>query len=95
VATIEDLADHLVVDVADVRVLVGWHVDESDTVRSDLPPELCEALHRILDPHGERTAPAPLYWPGHPWGSYPDDFDRITGMSPTQGEGELPTLDEW
>jgi hypothetical protein len=61
VATIEDLADHLLVDAADVRVLVEWHLDESDTAPSDLPPELREALHRILDPHGERTAPAPLY----------------------------------
>jgi hypothetical protein len=69
VTTIEDMADHLAVDAADRRVLVGWHLDEDKTVPRNLPSELCEALHQILDPHGERTAPAPLYWPGHPWGA--------------------------
>lgn len=45
-----------------------------------IPAGVCAEIRDVLDPVGERTAPAPLYWgPGHPrsW----------AGESPTAGEG--------
>jgi hypothetical protein len=49
-----------------------------------LPPAVCVEVRDILNPNGERTAPAPLYWPGHPvsW----------AGTSPTAGED---LYDDW
>jgi hypothetical protein len=65
----------------DVRHVVSELVDLHD---DRIPAEWCVEVRRILDPNGERTAPAPLYWRGHPvvW----------AGKSPTDGEGEYPDL---
>jgi hypothetical protein len=62
---------------------------------ADLPRKNCWRVAEHAgdaDPYGMQHF---LAHAGHPWGSYPDDFDGITGMSPTQAEGERPTLDEW
>ncbi len=59
-ATTQDLAADLGVDEGDVRVLLrqlGEHAPE-------MPDDLAAFLRRLLDPHGERTAPVGLYWPG-------------------------------
>lgn len=43
----------------------------------EIPAELAAEVRDMLDPHGERSAPAGLYWPGH---------ERPKG-SPTGEEG--------
>jgi hypothetical protein len=53
-----------------------------------IPAAVCAEVRDILDPVGERTAPAPLYWgPGHPrsW----------AGESPTAGEGDYEGMFDW
>ena len=55
-----DLAADLGIDEGDVGVLLE-QLDERDPQR--LPDELAAFLRRMLDPNGERTAPAGLYWP--------------------------------
>lgn len=77
----EDLAADLAVDEGDVVVLLkqlGEHA-------LDMPEELAAFVAQLLDPHGERTAPAGLYWPGE------DDEPRRTfglgGPDPTAPEG--------
>jgi hypothetical protein len=56
----EDLASDLGVDEADVVVLLR-QLGESTP---DVPNELASFVRRLLDPHGERTAPPNLFWPG-------------------------------
>ena len=58
--TTADLAADLGVDEGDVDVLLEL-LDEQPP---DLPDDLASFLRDVLDPHGERTAPAGLYWPG-------------------------------
>ena len=53
------LAADLGVDPGYVEVLLG----QLDEPVLELPDDLAEFLRRLLDPHGERTAPAGLYWP--------------------------------
>lgn len=65
----------------DVRHVLSELVDLHDDVIS---AELCAEVRSILNPHGERSAPAPFYWPGHPF--------SWAGKSPTDGEGEYPDL---
>jgi hypothetical protein len=76
-ATTSDLATDLGVDEGDVAVLLDL-LDEQTPVLGD---ELAAFLRRVLDPHGERTAPPRLYWPGE------DDEPRRTfglgGPDPT------------
>jgi hypothetical protein len=55
-----DLAADLGVDEGDVDVLLN-QLSES---KQELPDDLAGFLRRLLDPHGERTAPSRLYWPG-------------------------------
>jgi hypothetical protein len=55
----QDLAAELGVYEGDVRVLLGQLGGQT----RDMPDELAGFLRRLLDPHGERTAPAKLYWP--------------------------------
>ena len=57
--TTADLAAHLSVDEGDVDVLLEL-LDEPPGVLAD---DLAEFLREVFDPHGERTAPAGLYWP--------------------------------
>jgi hypothetical protein len=60
VTTTADLATDLAVDEGDVDVLLN-QLGES---KQELPDDLAGFLRRLLDPHGERTAPAGLYyWP--------------------------------
>lgn len=82
-------ADELALDLGmlqddDVRVVVASVVDLDD---EEIPDGIAAEVRRVLDPHGERTAPAQLYWPGHvePGGSL-----GIGGASPTRGEAEYP-----
>ena len=60
VSTPEDVAADLGVDVGDVRVLLR-QLRESTP---EMPDELVAWIRRTFDPHGERTAPPGLYWPG-------------------------------
>jgi hypothetical protein len=52
-----------------------------------IPAAVCVEVREVLNPNGERTAPAPLYWPGHPvsW----------AGSSPTSGEGDYEGMFDW
>lgn len=79
--TVDDLAAKLAVDPGDVRVIAAQH----GVWAEHLAPQQAYDVQRVLDPNGERTAPAALYWPGHP------DWARETN-SPTEGEGDYPPL---
>lgn len=63
----------------DVQVVLSEHlgVDLHDEV---IPAVWCVEVRWILDPNGERTAPAPFYWTGHP--------RSFAGPGPTDGEGD-------
>jgi hypothetical protein len=54
------LAADLGVGEGDIDVLL----DLLDERSPELSDELAAFLCRVLDPHGERTAPPGLYWPG-------------------------------
>jgi hypothetical protein len=58
--TTADLAADLGVDEGDVDVLL----EQLDEREPELPDDLAGFLRESLDPHGECTAPAGLYWPG-------------------------------
>ena len=59
--SVEALAAHLSMSEEDLRViLAAW----TEVVPDDLDSEMIDAVAGQLDPHGERTAPAGLYWPG-------------------------------
>lgn len=58
--TTVDLAADLGVDEGDVGVLL----EQLGERAPELPDDLASFLRECLDPHGERTAPAGLYWPG-------------------------------
>ena len=58
--TAVDLAADLGVDSGDVDVLLGL-LDEHAL---ELPDDVAGFIRTLLDPHGERTAPPGLYWPG-------------------------------
>jgi len=58
--TTADLAVDLGVDEGDVRVLLRQLGEQTP----DMPDELAAFLRELLDPRGERTASAGLYWPG-------------------------------
>lgn len=62
----------------DVRAVVAEIVDLHDDA---IPPEIAGEVRSVLNPHGERTAPAALYWPGHT--ATNESGDR----SPVRGEG--------
>jgi hypothetical protein len=85
-AATADLAADLGVDEGDVAVLL----EQLDEPADELPDELAAFLRELLDPHGERTAPAGLYWPGA------DDEPRrvygLGGPDPTALESEHPDL---
>lgn len=55
-----DLATDLGVDEGDVGVLLRQLGEQTP----DMPDELAAWIRRTFDPHGERTAPPGLYWPG-------------------------------
>jgi len=74
--TTADLAVDLGVDEGDVDVLL----ELLDERAGELSDDLAALLRDVLDQHGERTAPAGLYWPS-------DDRSRRTyglgGPDPT------------
>jgi hypothetical protein len=85
--TAQDLAADLgMLQPDDIQWLLSEHlgVDLHDEV---IPVEWCVELRWILNPNGERTAPAPFYWRGHPvsW----------AGESPTAGEGDYDEYFDW
>ncbi len=59
VASKEDLAADLGVEEDDVLVLLR----QLGELTPEPPDDLLEFLRLLLDPHGERTAPANLFWP--------------------------------
>ena len=76
-----DLAADLGVDPGDVDVLL----ELLDEPTPELPDDLASFVRELLDPHGERTAPAGLYWPGSD-----DESRRVYGLGgpdPTAPEG--------
>lgn len=88
--SVEDLALDLAVHPGDVVVIVESLVDLHD---DDIPDVIAAEVKSVLDPHGERTAPAGFYWPGHPAEiPDPDEPRGVMGMSPTRGEGFYPDL---
>jgi hypothetical protein len=58
--TTVDLAADLGVDEGDVDVLLQLLGERAPK----LPDDLASFLRECLGPHGERTAPPDLYWPG-------------------------------
>jgi len=58
--TTAELAPALGVSEGDLEVLLGQLGERA----ARLPTELASFLRSALDPHGERTAPTGLYWPG-------------------------------
>ena len=70
----------------DVRATIVDHLglDLHDDV---VPAAVCVEVREVLNPNGERTAPAPLYYLGHPrsW----------AGESPTAGEGDYDGMFNW
>lgn len=82
--TAQDLAEDLgMLQPDDVRHVVVEYLglDLHDEV---IPPAVCVEVRDILDPVGERTAPASFYWYGHPV-----DFD------PRTGEGDYEGMFDW
>lgn len=74
------LAEDLGVDEGDITALL----DQLGERASELSDDLAGFLRQLLDPHGERTAPAGLYWPGadnEPRGVY-----GLGGPDPTARE---------
>lgn len=62
----------------DVRAVVAELVDLHDDA---IPPEIAGEVRSVLDPHGERTAPAALYWSEH------QETNEPGYRSPVRGEG--------
>ena len=62
--TTADLADDLGVDEADVALLLARLAeDDPDLASGTVSDDTASFIRQLLDPHGERTAPAGLYWP--------------------------------
>ena len=72
-----DLAADLGLEEGDVVVLLRQLGEETP----EMPDELAAWIRRTFDPHGERSAPANLYWPGAD-----DEVRRAFGLG-----GEDPT----
>jgi len=80
----EELAADLGVDEGDIRVLLRQLGEQTP----DMPDELAEFLRLMFDPHGERTAPAGLYWSGAD--DEPHRAYGLGGPDPTAPEGGYP-----
>lgn len=66
-----ELAVELGLDAGDVRVLLRQLGEQTP----DMPDELAAWIRQAFDPHGERTAPAGLYWPGAD-----DELGQVYGL---------------
>jgi hypothetical protein len=62
----------------DVEVYVS-EILGLDLHYDEMPPEIATDVRTAFNPHGERTAAARLYWPGHDEDPKP--------ATPTAGEG--------
>ncbi len=82
--TATTLAADLGVDEGDVSVLLELLDEQS----AELTDELAAFVRRVLDPHGERTAPPGLYWPGADAG--PRQAFGLGGADPTASYDEKP-----
>ena len=92
--TTADLADDLGVDEADVALLLARLSEDDpdltggtlsvDTVSDDT----ASFIRQLLDPHGERTAPAGLYWPDAE--PKPRQAYGLGGPNPTAPDGGNP-----
>lgn len=51
-----DLADAVIVDEADVRCLISDHL-AVDLHDDEIPPDVAQAVHDVLNPYCERTVP--------------------------------------
>jgi hypothetical protein len=88
--TIADLAAGLGLDEGDIDVVLELlGEDEPDLHAAELPDDVASFVRRLLDPHGERTAPATLYWPGNE--PLPREWGPL-GPNPTAPEGDYPEL---
>jgi len=77
--TVLDLAEDLgFLQDDDVRTVIVDHLG-LDLHDEMVPAPVCVQVREVLDPNGERTAPAPLYWAGHE--------RSFEGSSPTAPEG--------
>ena len=66
--TTADLANDLSVDEADVALLLARLTEDDPDLAGGTAPntvsdDTASFIRQLLDPHGERTAPAGLYWP--------------------------------
>jgi hypothetical protein len=77
-ASTDDLAANLGVDEGDVVVLLRQLGEQTP----EMPDELAAFVSQMLDPHGERTAPAGLYWPSSD--GEPRKMFGLGGPDPTE-----------
>ena len=88
--TIADLAADLDIDEGDIDVVLELlGEDEPDLHAAELPDDVASFVRRLLDPHGERIAPATVYWLGNE--PLPGSGDRWA-PNPTAPEGDYPEL---
>jgi hypothetical protein len=77
----KDLAADLGIDEGDVPTLLRQLGEQTP----EMPDDLAERLRQMFDPHGERTAPAGLYWPSaadeprRAYGTRRTGPDRVSG----------------
>lgn len=76
---VAELARDLGVSPGDVRTVLAW----LGVAGTQLTPEQCGEVRQILDPHGERTAPALIYWPGDHHRPPRNDSVGLGSTSPT------------
>jgi hypothetical protein len=87
--TTADLADDLGVDEADVALLLARLTeDDPDLAGGTLSNDTASFIRQLLDPHGERTAPAGLYWPDAE--PRPRQTYGLGGPDPTGRDGGNP-----
>ena len=62
--TTADLAEDLGVNEGDVvLILARLTEDDPGLAGGTVSDDIASFIRQLLDPHGERTAPAGLYWP--------------------------------
>jgi hypothetical protein len=91
VTTTADLAADLRVDEGDIALLLDHLAEDDPDLAGDaVSDEAASFIRQLLDPHGERTTPAGLYWPGA------DPQSRrvygLDGPDPTAPQGDVPQL---
>jgi hypothetical protein len=56
----------------------------------EIPAEIAADVYRAFDPHGDRTAPARLCWPGHDEDPRPPSPTGEEGFYPDTQHAETP-----